>query len=268
MGFFDKVSRLFRSNLNDLLNKAEDPVKILEQSLIDMQEDLVSLREAVAMAITSQKRLESKADQAGEHIKGWYERAELALRNGDESLAREALVRKKTSQESLDSLISQRKSQAGHVEKLKKSLLALEGKIAEAKTKKDILKARAQAAQAQQQLQKAVGNIGTNSARAAFERMEEKVELLEASSQAAAELAGEDLESKFAELEGQDDIDQELTELRARLKKGAETIALPSSEAIKNSLSESDSSQNNIDVVHVSEVEEELEELKRFIDNH
>ena len=91
--------------------------------------------------------------------------------------------------------------QDAQVETLKKSLVALEGKIAEAKTKKDMLKARAQAAKAQQQLQSAVGNLGSNSAMAAFERMEDKVEAMEASSQAAAELAGADLESQFAALE-------------------------------------------------------------------
>ena len=113
---------------------------------------------------------------------------------------------------------NQFQAQEGQVEKLKKSLVALEGKIADAKTKKDMLKARAQAAQAQQQLQSAVGNMGTNSAMAAFERMEDKVNALEASSQASAELAGSDLESQFAALESGDDIDDELNSLRESLK--------------------------------------------------
>merc|ERR1711939_1219292 len=115
-------------------------------------------------------------------------------------------------------------------ETLKKSLVALEGKIAEAKTKKDMLKARAQAAQAQQQLQSAVGNIGTDSAMAAFERMEEKVEALEATGQAAAELAGADLESQFAALESGSGVDDELESLRAQLKGGPEAVALPASD--------------------------------------
>merc|ERR1712093_689878 len=101
-------------------------------------------------------------------------------------------------------------------EKLKKSLLLLERKIAEARTKKDMLKARAQAAKAQQQIQSAVGDLGSKSAMAAFERMEDKVEALEASSQAALELAGEDLENKFLELEGGDDIEKELDRLRSQ----------------------------------------------------
>lgn len=220
MGFFDRLSRLLRANLNDLVSKAEDPVKILDQSVADMQADLVKLRQAVAMAIASQKRLRNQADQAEGQVRTWYERAELALKKGEEDLAKEALTRRKGFQESSTALTNQLKGQEGQVETLKRSLVALEGKIAEARTKKDMLKARAQAAKAQQQLQSAVGNLGTNSAMAAFDRMEDKVQALEASSQAAAELAGADLESQFAALEGGNDVDDELSALRQRLEGG------------------------------------------------
>ena len=266
MGFFDRLSRLLRANLNDLVSKAEDPLKILDQSVADMQSDLVKLRQAVAMAISSQKRLRSQSDQAQAQVKTWYERAELALQKGEEDLAREALSRRKTFQETSSALDSQLKAQGGQVEMLKRSLVALEGKIADAKTKKDMLKARAQAAQAQQQLQSAVGNMGSNSAMAAFDRMEDKVQALEASSQAAAELAGADLESQFAALEGGDDVDDELNALRQRLKGGVEAVALPSAdnsssnEVIVEGVTE-------VEAVKVAEVDADLEELKRSIDN-
>lgn len=262
MGFFDRVSRLFRANLNDLVSKAEDPVKILEQSVADMQSDLVKLRQAVAMAISSQKRLRNQADQADGQVKTWYERAELALQKGEEDLAREALTRRKAFQESSSSLNNQLNAQAGQVEMLKRSLVALEGKIAEAKTKKDMLKARAQAAKAQQNLQSAVGSIGNNSAMAAFDRMQDKVEALEASSQAAAELAGADLESQFLALEGTDDVDNELDSLRQKLKAGAEAVALPSASVISDI-------KDNLDLekVKVEEVDNELEQLRKDIDS-
>ena len=265
MGFFDRVSRLFRANLNDLVSKAEDPVKILDQSVNDMQADLVKLRQAVALAISSQKRLVNQADQSDKQITTWYERAELALQKGEEDLAREALTRRKSFQESSTSLHGQLKAQEGQVEMLKRSLLTLEGKIAEAKTKKDMLKARAQAAQAQQQLQNAVGNIGNNSAMAAFDRMEDKVEALEASGQAAAELAGADLESKFAALEGFDDMDEELNVLRQKLKGGAEAVALPASENRSSDITQ-ENEVIDLEKVKVEEVDNELEELKREID--
>ena len=103
-------------------------------------------------------------------------------------LAKEALSRRKTYQETATALNGQLNAQSGQVETLKKNLLALEGKIAEARTKKDMLKARAQAAQAQAQLQGAVGGLSTDSSMAAFERMEEKVQALEAQGQALLRL--------------------------------------------------------------------------------
>ena len=257
MGLLDRLSRLVRANLNAFVNQAEDPIKILDQSVSDMQEDLVKLRQAVAMAIASQKRLENQANQAKEQIKNWFSRAELALNKGEDDLAREALSRKKTFQETFESLSAQFHTQNGQVEKLKKSLLLLERKIAEAQTKKEMLKARAQAAKAQQQIQSAVGDLGSTSAMAAFERMEDKVDALEASGQAALELAGEDLESKFAALEGGDDIEKELESLRTKLKSGVEAIALPPS----------DLDINEVKTVEIQEVEVELEEMKKTMDN-
>ncbi len=258
MGLLDRLSRLLRANLNAFVSDAEDPIKILDQSVADMQDDLVKLRQAVAMAIASQKRLENQAGQAKEQIKNWFSRAELALTKGEDDLAREALSRKKTFQETYESLSTQFQTQNVQVEKLiKKSLLLLERKIAEARTKKDMLKARAQAAKAQQQIQSAVGDLGSKSAMAAFERMEDKVEALEASGQAALELAGEDLESKFAELEGGDDIEKELETLRSQLKSGVEALALPPS----------DLNVNELKTVEIQEVEVELEEMKKSMEN-
>jgi len=257
MGLLDRLSRLVRANLNAFVSDAEDPIKILDQSVADMQEDLVKLRQAVAIAIASQKRLENQANQAKEQIQNWFSRAELALKKGEDDLAREALSRKKTFQETFEALTTQFQSQNGQVEKLKKSLLLLERKIAEARTKKDMLKARAQAAKAQQKIQSAVGDLGSKSAMAAFERMEDKVEALEASGQAAFELAGEDLESKFAALEGGDDIEIELETLRSQLKSGVEAVALPPS----------DLNDNEVKTVEIKEVEVELEEMKNSMDN-
>ncbi len=253
MGFFDRLSRLLRANLNDLVSKAEDPVKILDQAVADMQDDLVKLRQAVAMAIASQKRLKNQAEQAESQARTWYERAELALKKNEDELAREALTRRKTFQETATALGKQVQNQDAQVETLKKSLVALEGKIAEARTKKDMLKARAQAAQAQQQLQNAVGSMGTNSAMSAFERMEDKVQSLEASSQAAAELAGADLDSQFAALEGSDDVDDELAALRKQVEGSADKAALPAADS-------------EVKPVKVEEVDADLEELRRSID--
>ena len=255
MGFFERLSRLFRANANAVISSMEDPAKILDQSVDDMQRDLVKLRQAVATAIASQKRIQNQAEQAESQSKTWYERAELALKKGEEELAREALSRRKTYQDTATALNTQLQTQSAQVEQLKKSLLQLESKISEAKTKKDMLKARAQAAQAQEQLQNAVGSLNTNSSMAAFDQMEEKVLNMEARSQAAAELAGADLESQFAALEGSN-VDEELAALKNRLEGGKTPISLPMEGGPAPQL----------EPVKVAEVNAELEELRQSID--
>ena len=258
MGFFDRLSRLIRANANAAVGAMEDPAKILDQSVADMQADLVKLRQAVATAIASQKRIQNQAEQAEAQAATWYERAELALQKGEEDLAREALGRRKTCTDTATALRTQLQSQAGQVDQLKKSLVQLESKIAEAKTKKDMLKARAQAAQAQEQLQSAVGSLGTNSSMAAFEQMEEKVQALEARSQAAAELAGSDLESQFAALEASPDVDDELAALKGRLAGTSVAGSLPAASGAVEPV--------KVEAVKVEPVDAELEELKRSID--
>ncbi len=217
MGLFDRIGRVVRANLNDMVSKAEDPEKMLEQSITDMQEDLVQLRQGVAQAIAAQKRTEQQYNQSQSEASKWERNARLAIEKGDDTLARQALERKKTYAETANTLKVQLDSQKGQLDTLKRSLIALESKISEAKTKKDMLKARISAAKAQEQLQSTVGRLGNNNAMAAFERMEEKVMLQEARAQAAGELVGNDLESKFAALEAGSDVDDELAALKAQM---------------------------------------------------
>lgn len=261
MGLIDRVSRVIRANLNDLVSKAEDPEKVLEQTLIDMQEDLVQMRQAVASAIASQKRTQQQYNQAQTEANNWQQRAQLALQKGDENLAREALVRKKTHSETAAALKSQLDQQSTSVDSLKRNLIALEGKISEAKTKKDMLKARASAAKANEQLQNTVGRMNTSSAMAAFERMEEKVLQMEARSQAAAELAGADLESQFAMLEAGSNVDEELEAMKAQLLGGTQpaTAQLPGTATTDSSSSASSNTQDPA-------VDAELEALKTKLD--
>ncbi|GAB4349342.1 MAG: PspA/IM30 family protein [Cyanophyceae cyanobacterium] len=225
MGLFDRVSRLVRANVNDMVSKAEDPEKILEQSIIDMQEDLVQMRQAVAKAIAAQNRMQQQYNQAQTEADKWVQRAQLALQKGDENLAREALSRKKVQAETATSLKGQLDQQTTMVDGLKRNLMALEGKISEAKTKKDMLKARASAAKANEQLQSTISSMNTGSAMAAFERMEEKVLEMEARSQAAAELGGVNLENQFAALESGSDVDDELAAMKANMLGGATPAA-------------------------------------------
>jgi phage shock protein A len=261
MGIFDRVAMLLRANVNDMVSKAEDPEKILEQAVLEMQEELVKLRQAVAGAIASQKRSEQQYNKAMADANSWQSKAQLALQKGDEDLAREALVRKKSYSDTAGTLKAQLDGQSGTVDTMKKALQQLESKISEAKTKKDMLKARSQAAKAQEQLQNAVGQLGNNSAMAAFERMEEKVLIAEAKSQAAAELTGSSLNEKFAALEAGSDVDDELAQMKAMMSGSKEPAALPQGSAT------SASNPAKADEVPMSPQDKELEALRKQIDN-
>ena len=255
MGLFDRVSRVVRSNLNAAVSNAEDPEKILDQAIIDMQEDLVQMRQAVAKAIASQKRVQQQYERAQSEANTWHQRAQLALQKGEENLAREALTRKKAQTETATALKTQLDTQATQVEHLKKNLIGLESKISEAKTKKDMLKARASAAKANEQLQSTMTSMNTSSAMGAFERMEEKVMMMEAKSQAAAEIAGADLESQFAALEAGGDVDDELAAMKAQLAGGStDQGQLPAAD--KPAATPKDAA-----------VDAELQELKTQLDN-
>jgi phage shock protein A len=219
-----------------------------------MQEDLVQLRQAVARTIAEQKRSEQQYNKNQAEANTWQQRAQLALTKGDEILAREALKRKKSFQETAAALKTQLDQQTVQVDSLKRNLGALESKISEAKTKKNMLKARAKAAEAQKQLQGALGSIDTSSAMGAFERMEEKVLSLEAESTAAAELGSTGLEDQFAALEAGSDVDDELAAMKAQIAGTPELQALPSAAASKSSPSD-------------GVVDAELEELRSQLKN-
>ena len=235
MGLFDRLSRVVRANINDLVSKAEDPEKVLEQAVIDMQEDLVQLRQAVARSIATQKRTEQQYNKNQSEANTWQQRAQLALSKGDENLAREALVRKKSFADTAASLKAQLDQQSNQVATLKRNLIAVESKISEAKTKKDMLRARANAAKANRQLQDSVNNIGTKSAMGAFERMEDKVMQLEAESETASELGGTGIEQQFAALEAGSGVDDELATMKAQLSgTSAETPKLEAAETTSN----------------------------------
>jgi phage shock protein A len=225
MGLIDRILRVIRANINHLIGQAEDPEKILEQTVTDMQDDLVQLRQAVAQAIATQKRTERQAHQAQSTADEWYRRAQLALQQTNEPLAREALTKRKSYQETATAMTAQLEQQNTVVVRLKKDMQTLESKIAEAKTKKDMYIARARSAQASQRLNQMLGGVNTSGSLSAFERMEEKVLQLEAQSEAIAELGSDDLQKKFASLESSNDIDTELAAMKAQILSGSKEPA-------------------------------------------
>lgn len=228
MGLFDRIWRVIRANLNSLISQAEDPEKILEQTVLDMQEDLFQLRQAVAQAIATQKRTERQCSQAQSTADEWFRRAQLALEKGDEELAREALTRRKSYQDTAEAMRSQLDQQKVVVDQLRQNMMKLESKISEAKTKKDLYIARARSAKASQQINEMMERTNPAGAMQAFGRMEEKVLQMEAQAEAVAELGVDDLEKRFASLGEADEVESELAALKSQMGT-SDAAQLPSS---------------------------------------
>lgn len=217
MGLLDRFSRVVRSNLNSLIKGAEDPEKMLHQAVADMQNDLVSLRQAVAQAIATQKRTERQAEQAARGSQEWYNRAQMALQKGDDTVARDALTRRLTYAQNAQTLNAQISQQQAIVQQLKANMATLEHKIADARTKKDMYIARARAAQSSARLNEMMNGVGRSSVNA-FEKMESRVLDLEAQAEVAAALGTDPIEKRFAQLEGGSRIDAQLAQMKAQIK--------------------------------------------------
>ncbi|ARV61648.1 phage shock protein A [Nostocales cyanobacterium HT-58-2] len=217
MGLIDRIMRVIRANLNSLIADAEDPEKLLEETVLEMQENLVQLRQAVAQAIATQKRTERQMAHAESTAQEWYRRAQLALQQGNEPLAREALTKRHAYQDTAEALATQIEQQSGIVTRLKKDMRTLEQKISEARTKKDMYIARARSAEASYKLREMLGGTASVDNIKAFERMEEKVLQLEAQTEAISTTSTDDLQKKFAALEQGNDVDAELAAMKSQL---------------------------------------------------
>jgi len=214
---FERLWRLIRANINSLVSGAEDPEKVLEQTILDMQNDLIQIRQAVATAIATQKRTERQYQQQDLTAQEWYRRAQLALQKGQEDLAREALVRRKTYEQTSETIKAQLEQQVQIINQLKSNMRLLEDKLAEAKAKKNLFIARARSAEATQRLNEVLGNLKTGRSIDVFEKMEEKVLQIEAKSQAIAELGNNPTDQQWQSLQLGKDIDTELEAMKAKM---------------------------------------------------
>lgn len=234
MGIFSRLGTLIKSNLNDLISKAEDPQKMLNQIVVDMQNQLVEAKKQVAVSIADEKRLKKQWDDQVELGKEWERKAMLAVRSSDDGLAKEALSRKQEHDKMGGELGKQWQAQKDAVEKLKTQLRSLNDKIEEAKRKKDLLIARQKRAEAQKAIQDTMRGLSDTNAFDSFERMSQKVDQIEAEADAStelgSELAGDTLQQKFKALDTGVGSDNALAELKAKMGLGpmpAARAALP-----------------------------------------
>ena len=216
MALLERVSTLIRANLNDLIDKAEEPEKMIKQVILDMQNQLIQVKTQVAIAIADQHVLEKKQKDNSAKEAEWMRKAELAVDKKQDDLARAALERSMSYKQmaaSFDSLLADQKTE---VENLKSALRNLDQKLAEAQSKSDMLIAEHRRSRASAKASDARVAIGDKSKVATFDRMKNKVQHASAVSQAKAELAGDSVDDKFAALEKQDEIEKLLKEIKAR----------------------------------------------------
>jgi phage shock protein A len=223
MGIMDRVATVIKSNLNYLINKAEDPEKMLDQILIQMRQQLVEAKREVAVAIADEKRLGAQLEAELEQVQEWERRATMAVQKGEDDLAREALQRKADHEQIAIGYKKQWDAQKASTENLKNALRALSQKIEEAGRKKNLLVARQKRAEAQKHIHEVMTGLSDTSAFESFERMAAKVEQVEAQADAAVEisqdLSGDTMEQRFRALESSTDVEQELNALKAKVQK-------------------------------------------------
>jgi phage shock protein A len=221
MGLFDRLSTMLRSNINDLITKAENPEKMLNQLILDMKGQLAKAKQQVASAIADEKKLQADADGMKKQADDWERRAMLAVQEGRDDLAKQALVRYNEQLQGAQQLHETWLKHKAETEQLKLALRQLNDKIEEAKRKKNILLARAKRAEAQQRIQETMSGLSDKSAFESFERMAEKIEQTERKVIAAAELqeefSGDALTKQFEALEYRGTADQQLLALKQRM---------------------------------------------------
>jgi phage shock protein A len=218
MGLLDRVAMLVRANLNDLVDRAEDPEKMLKQIILDMQNQFMQVKTQVAIAMADQHLLAAKLKENRDSDAEWIQKAELALDKGKEAMARAAADRAVTHRQMAESYAAQLEDQKAQVEQLKSALARLARKLAEARTKSEMLIAQRRRARAVAKAAEARGAIanGESSPALAMERMKDKVQREESIGAAHAELAAPDVEDELMVLGREDQVEQILRDLRSR----------------------------------------------------
>ncbi|MGE0792092.1 MAG: PspA/IM30 family protein [Sandaracinaceae bacterium] len=261
MGFFGRLATLIKSNLNDLISKSEDPEKMLNQVIVDMNQQLVEAKKQVAVAIADEKRLQKQFGSEKSIVEEWHKKAMLAVRAGDDLLAKEALSRKKEHESTANAFEEQWRKQQLAVNQLKTALRALNNKIEEAKRKKNVLIARKRRAEAMKSIQETMSGLSDNSAFETFDRMAEKIDQIEAEAEAGAEISeeytGDVLKHRFAKLEQTAGADAELEQLKREMG-----LIADEAPAVTARVEEA-SAEEEMDAEEMAELEAALEELKR-----
>jgi phage shock protein A len=218
MGIFNRLGSLLRANVDDLISRSEDPEKMLNQALLEMSHQLIEARKQVIVAIADERRFRKMWEAELTRARSWKDKARLAVLHGDDALAKEALFRRREHEDLAAEYQRQWESQRRGVDQLKDALRRLDAKLGEAKRKKTLLVAKQRRALAQQAIQETLSGLSEASALETFQRMEARIEQLEAEAEASAEmneqLTGDTLAQRLQSLELSAGLDLDLLELK------------------------------------------------------
>ena len=269
MGIFTKLSTVIRSNINDLIARAENPEKMLNQIILDMREQLTKAKQEVAVAIADERKLKAQAEEEARQAQEWERRAMLAVKENRDDLARQALMRHQEYGTRAQSLYETWQKQSAETERLKESLRQLNAKIEEARRKKNLLVAKQKRAEAQKRIHETMAGLSDRSAFEAFDRMAEKIEDNERRTLASAEVteelsAGDHLEKEFKALEKGETAAERLIDLKRKMG-----LLPPAPEAAAERIEPGQSATRQLEAgsngssVQEAELLEEFEELEK-----
>jgi phage shock protein A len=230
MGILDRMTRLLRANVNDMIDHAEDPEKMLDQLIREMNDQMHMARGQVAAMIAQEKELQMDYEQSAHQASEWDRKAELAVTQGKDDLAREALRRKRDNDEHAQVYASNLQSQQEMVTKLKGQLQQLEAKYESARANRDVLIARQRRAEAVQKVSSTMSGLKSLEPGEELDRMERRIRSNEAKALAEQDLASDSMAAQFAELDSGLEVEDDLTKLKARVQGGQQ--ALPAGESM------------------------------------
>jgi phage shock protein A len=220
MPVLERVATLVRANLNDLIDRAEDPEKMIKQVILDMENQLLQVKTQVAISMADQHLLQKKQSEQEDKAAEWMRKAELAVDKTEDALARAALERYQSATKLVESFAKQVDEQRQQVDTLRKALSQLDQKLVEARAKSDVLIAQHRRARALEKASDAQIAIGGKGPVAGFDRMQQKVMRSEAVSQAKSELVADDVDRRLEALGKEDEVGRLLDALKARRTQG------------------------------------------------
>ena len=230
MNVFKRIHDIFSSNVNHALDKMEDPSKMIRYTIVEMEESLAKAKESAAKTLADIKARETELKTDKESVGRWEVRAQLAVKNGKDDLAREAISEKQTASAKVAALETELAELRNINASQEAQIAKLAEKLAEVKLKERTLVARAQHAKEKIKIEKQISSTDCGNAIRRFNEMEEKVERLEAEAAVAAK--NYENEARFSEMETSDSVDKELEELKAKLN-GTAVVEAPAQKAVK-----------------------------------